>query len=82
MKPHTVHHNKPQSLVWEHFEVLDGGKKIKCKLCPPDDAWESVHNATRASKHLGDKHKLGVQPKLESEFCSSELRSMLSREMS
>ena len=50
-----------------HFEVLDGGKTIKCKLCPPDDAWESVHNATRASKHLGDKHKLGVKPKLESD---------------
>ena len=63
MKPY-----KPQSLAWEKFEDLDGGKKIQCKLCPPDDAWESFRNATRASKHLADRHKIiVVKPESQAE---------------
>lgn len=46
---------KPRSVMWQHFERIDGGKQVKCLICSRKFPW---HNSTSAHlSHLKTQHR-------------------------
>lgn len=49
---------KPRSDVWEHYELVEGGKKVKCLLCNPPKEIAYHGGTTNLREHLASQHPL------------------------